>query len=109
MPRPNSYAVFCLKKKKAAILAGLVLGLGAAQLAKIFWHTIKRMKRAVITVSFMLALVYTTRYSGLDAVLGLAFTRSGWFYPFFFSYLDCHRLDLPSFPTRRSSDLPSKG
>src|SRR2546426_8080196 len=35
----------------------------------------------------MLGLGYTTRYSGLDAVLGLAFTRSGWFYPFFGTFL----------------------
>jgi len=26
---------------------------------------------------------YVTRYSGLDAVLGIAFTRTGWAYPFF--------------------------
>ena len=71
----------------AAILAGLVLGLGPAQLAKIFWSTLKRMKLAVIAISFMLGLGYTTRYSGLDAVLGLAFTRSGWFYPFFGTFL----------------------
>ena len=71
----------------AAILAGLVLGLGPGQLAKIFWHTLKRMKLAVIAISFMLGLGFTTRYSGLDAVLGLAFTRSGWFYPFFGTFL----------------------
>jgi lactate permease len=71
----------------AAILAGLLLGLGPAQLAKIFWHTLKRMKLAVIAISFMLGLGYTTRYSGLDAVLGLAFTRTGWFYPFFGTFL----------------------
>src|SRR5438445_1927490 len=71
----------------AAIIAGLVLGVGPVQLAKIFWHTLKRMKLAVIAISFMLGLGYTTRYSGLDAVLGLAFTRSGWFYPFFGTYL----------------------
>jgi lactate permease len=71
----------------AAILAGLVLGLGPTQLAKIFWQTLKRMKLAVIAISFMLGLGFTTRYSGLDAVLGLAFTRSGWFYPFFGTFL----------------------
>lgn len=31
----------------------------------------------------MLALGYTTRYSGMDATLGLAFANTGWFYPFF--------------------------
>jgi len=71
----------------AAILAGLVLGVGPAQLAKIFWHTLKRMKLAVIAISFMLGLGFTTRYSGLDAVLGLAFTRTGWWFPFFGAFL----------------------
>ena len=71
----------------AAIVAGLVLGLGPAQLAQIFWRTLKRMKLAVIAISFMLGLGFTTRYSGLDAVLGLAFTRTGWLFPFFGTYL----------------------
>ena len=61
----------------AAIVAGLLLGLGPVQLAKVFWYTLKRMKLAVIAISFMLGLGFTTRYSGLDAVLGLAFTRTG--------------------------------
>src|SRR6266487_3474854 len=71
----------------AAIIAGLALGVRPVQLAKIFWSTLKRMKLAVIAISFMLGLGYTTRYSGLDAVLGLAFTRSGWLYPFFGTFL----------------------
>src|SRR5712691_195211 len=71
----------------AAIISGLILGVGPAQLGKIFWHTLKRMKLAVIAISFMLGLGFTTRYSGLDAVLGLAFTRTGWLYPFFGTYL----------------------
>src|SRR5205085_2289162 len=71
----------------AALVAGLLLGVGPVQLAKIFWYTLKRMKLAVIAISFMLGLGFTTRYSGLDAVLGLAFTRTGWFYPFFGTFL----------------------
>src|SRR5437868_8297982 len=45
------------------------------------------MKLAVIAISFMLGLGFVTRYSGMDAVLGLAFTRSGWFFPFFGTFL----------------------
>jgi lactate permease len=71
----------------AALVAGLLLGLGPAQLAKIFWNTLKRMKTAVIAISFMLGLGFTTRYSGLDAVLGLAFTRTGFLFPFFGTFL----------------------
>src|SRR5947208_256255 len=71
----------------AAVVVGLLLGLGPVQLAKVFWYTLKRMKLAVIAISFMLGLGFSTRYSGLDAVLGLAFTRTGWLFPFFGTFL----------------------
>ena len=71
----------------AAIVSGILLGLSPVRLAKIFWHTLKRMRLAVVAISFMLGLGYVTRYSGLDAVLGLAFTRTGWAYPFFGTFL----------------------
>jgi lactate permease len=71
----------------SAIVSGLLLGLNPSRLAKIFWRTLQRMKLAVVAISFMLGLGYVTRYSGLDAVLGLAFTRTGWAYPFFGTFL----------------------
>jgi lactate permease len=71
----------------AAILSGLLLGMSPGRLAKTFWRTLVRMRLAVIAISFMLGLGYVTRYSGLDAVLGLAFTRTGWAYPFFGTFL----------------------
>ena len=71
----------------AAIVSGLLLGQGPVQLLKIFWKTLVRMRLAMIAISFMLGLGYVTRYSGLDAVLGLAFTRTGWLYPFFGTFL----------------------
>jgi lactate permease len=71
----------------AAIIAGTLLGLRPAQLMAIFWRTVVRMRLAMISISFMLGLGYVTRYSGLDAVLGLAFTRTGWLYPFFGTFL----------------------
>jgi len=71
----------------AAIVSGFLLGLGPLQLMRIFWKTLVRMRLAVIAISFMLGLGYVTRYSGLDAVLGLAFTRTGWLYPFFGTFL----------------------
>jgi lactate permease len=71
----------------AAVVSGLLLGLTPAKLAEIFWRTLIRLRLALIAISFMLGLGYVTRYSGLDAVLGLAFTRTGWFYPFFGTFL----------------------
>src|SRR5579863_1255 len=71
----------------AAIVSGFLLGLGPLRLMQIFWRTLVRMRLAMIAISFMLGLGYVTRYSGLDAVLGLAFTRTGWLYPFFGTFL----------------------
>ncbi len=71
----------------AAVASGLLLGLGPLQLLKIFGKTLVRMRLAMVAISFMLGLGYVTRYSGLDAVLGLAFTRTGWLYPFFGTFL----------------------
>jgi lactate permease len=71
----------------AAVASGLLLGLSPIQLAKIFWRTLVRMRLAMVAISFMLGLGFVTRYSGLDAVLGIAFTRTGWAYPFFGTFL----------------------
>ena len=71
----------------AAIFAGLLLGVAPAQMAGIFWRTLVRMRFAVLAISFMLGLGFVTRYSGMDAVLGLAFTRTGWLFPFFGTFL----------------------
>jgi len=71
----------------AAIVSGFILGLGPARLLRIFIHTLYRMRFAILAISFMLGLGYVTRYSGLDAVLGLAFTRTGVSYPFFGTFL----------------------
>jgi lactate permease len=71
----------------AAVVSGLLLGVSPIRLMKIFWRTLVRMRLAIVAISFMLGLGYVTRYSGLDAVLGLAFTRTGWLYPFFGTFL----------------------
>jgi lactate permease len=71
----------------AAIVSGLILGLGPVTLMKVFAQTCRRMKWAMVAISFMLGLGFVTRYSGLDAVLGLAFTRTGWLFPFFGTFL----------------------
>jgi lactate permease len=45
------------------------------------------MRWPLVTISCMLALAFTTRYSGMDATLGLAFTRTGAVYPLFAALL----------------------
>ena len=49
--------------------------------------TLKRMRWPLLTIAFMLSLGFVTRYGGTDATLGLAFTKTGWFYPFFAAML----------------------
>src|SRR5215510_9932506 len=71
----------------AGILAGLIRGVSPVKLLKIFGHTVYRMRWAVLAIACMLGLGFVTRYSGTDAVLGLAFTHTGWFFPFFGTFL----------------------
>jgi lactate permease len=71
----------------AAIIGGLIRGVNPVKLLTIFGHTLFRMRWAVIAISAMLGLGFVTRYSGSDAVLGLAFTHTGWFFPFFGTFL----------------------
>jgi lactate permease len=71
----------------AAIVGGTIRGVSPVKLMKIFGHTVYRMRWAVLAISCMLGLGFVTRYSGTDAVLGLAFTHTGWFFPFFGTFL----------------------
>jgi lactate permease len=71
----------------AAIFSGLIIGVKPRKLMQIFGRTLYRMRYAIVAMSCMLGLGYVTRYSGMDAVLGLAFTRTGWLFPFFGTYI----------------------
>jgi lactate permease len=71
----------------AALVSGVILGLGPIKILKIFGGTLVRLRFAIIAMTCMLGLGYVTRYSGMDAVLGLAFTRTGWFFPFFGAFI----------------------
>lgn len=71
----------------AAIVSGLILGVKPRKLSQILGRTLYRLRFAIVAMSCMLGLGYITRYSGMDAVLGLAFTRTGWFFPFFGTYI----------------------
>ncbi|MEN6311593.1 MAG: L-lactate permease [Acidobacteriota bacterium] len=67
----------------AAVLSGFLMGFRPQALARAYWKTLKRVRFSLFTVAAMLSLGYVTRYSGLDATLGLAFARTGVLYPFF--------------------------
>ena len=67
----------------AAIVAGLVMGRSIGELAAAYLRTLNLVKTSLLTISAMMAIGYTTRYSGVDATLGLAFAGTGMLYPFF--------------------------
>ncbi len=67
----------------AAIIAGLVMGYSFRRLLKEYWETIKLVRFSLLTICAMFGIGYLTRYSGLDATLGLAFAYTGVFYTLF--------------------------
>jgi lactate permease len=67
----------------AAIISGLGMGYSVPGMVRSYWKTLKLIRYSLLTIAAMLALGFTTRYSGLDATLGLAFAKTGFFYPFF--------------------------
>jgi lactate permease len=67
----------------AALISGFIMGMSPRLMMKIYWSTIVRIRYSVLTIAAMLGLGFLTRYSGLDATMGLAFARTGVLYPFF--------------------------
>src|ERR1700722_417268 len=67
----------------AGIVAGMLHKLSPAALASIYGRPFLRVIPSLLTIAAMLALGYTSRYSGLDTTMGLAFARTGPLFPFF--------------------------
>ncbi|MFO0818081.1 MAG: lactate permease LctP family transporter [Pirellulales bacterium] len=67
----------------AAILTAVWLRIPPAVFGREFLETVVKMRWALLTIACMLALAFTTKYCGSDATLGLAFTKTGYWYPFF--------------------------
>lgn len=72
----------------AILLSGLVsvplmprYGYGRA--IACFFRTIRQLVLPIITIALILGLAYLMNYSGMSATLGLAFTLTGGFFPFF--------------------------
>ncbi len=70
-----------------AIISGLLLRYSVKELIRDYVKTIVVVWRSLLTIAAMLALGYVTRYSGEDAILGLAFAHTGAAYPFFAAML----------------------
>jgi lactate permease len=67
----------------SAVIAALFMGFSIPKIFQMYGKTIIRVRYSLLTVSAMLAIGFLTRYSGVDATLGLALARTGWMYPFF--------------------------
>jgi lactate permease len=91
-PEPAQYSVQWLAATGtgiliAAILSAAWLRIGPRRFARLFALTCYRMRWPLFTIACMLAIAFTTRYSGMDATLGVAFTRTGSLYPLFAALL----------------------
>ena len=59
------------------------MGFSPLRLIVVYAKTIRLVAASLVTISAMLAIGTLTRYSGIDATLGLAFAATGVLYPFF--------------------------
>jgi len=87
----------------AAILSGMVMGLSFRKIVSVYGRTIVKVRFSLLTIAAMLAIGMLTRYSGLDATMGLAFARTGHLYPFFGTLLGWLGVALPGRTLRRMS------
>jgi lactate permease len=71
----------------AAAISAIWLRTGWRTFLRVFARTIYQMRWPLFTIACMLAIAFTTRYSGMDATLGLAFTKTGYLYPLFAAML----------------------
>ncbi|MEZ5355757.1 MAG: lactate permease LctP family transporter [Bryobacteraceae bacterium] len=67
----------------AGLMAGPLLGLSFRRTIAVFVRTCVRMRYSFLAILAMLGLGFITRYSGMDAVMGLALSHTGWLFPFF--------------------------
>ncbi|MGA3266191.1 MAG: lactate permease LctP family transporter [Verrucomicrobiota bacterium] len=71
----------------AAILGGLVAGLGVREQWRVLCLTVRQLAISTLTICSVLGFAFLMNYTGLIATLGLAFATTGWFYPFFSAFL----------------------
>jgi lactate permease len=67
----------------AGVFGGLLLGARPMEIVRTYLRSLKIVSPSLLTIAAMMALGYLTRYSGVDATLGLAFAMTGTLYPFF--------------------------
>jgi lactate permease len=66
-----------------AFLVAPLLGMGLGRAVELLGQTFRQLVPSMLAISFMVGLAYVTKYAGMDTVMGLSLTRTGWIYPFF--------------------------
>jgi lactate permease len=66
-----------------AFVALPLLGLPMSRAFALLGRTVRQLVPSLLAITFMAVLAFVTKYAGMDAVLGLSLTRTGWTYPFF--------------------------
>jgi lactate permease len=67
----------------SALLSGLLMRFSPLALIAEYGRTIWKVRLSLVTIAAMLGLGTLTRYSGLDATMGLAFASTGFLFPLF--------------------------
>ena len=67
----------------AALMAAAAMRMSARETLAALAETVVKTRFTMVTIAALMALGFLTRYGGLDAVIGLAFARTGILYPFF--------------------------
>jgi lactate permease len=71
----------------AGLIAGPLLGLSLRQALGVFALTVHRIRYSLLAIVAMVCLGFLTRYSGMDAVMGLALTHTGRLFPLFGTFI----------------------
>jgi lactate permease len=66
-----------------AFLSAILLGMPVSGVFRILGRTFRQLIPSLLAISFMVGLAYVTRYSGMDTVMGLSLTRTGFLFPLF--------------------------
>jgi lactate permease len=66
-----------------AALSALMAGMSVRRMLQILGRTFVELTPSLLAISFMVGLAFVTRYSGMDTVMGLTLTHTGWAFPFF--------------------------
>jgi len=66
-----------------AFLSALPLGMSVSRALALLWRTFRQLLPSVTAIILMVGLAYVAGFSGMDTILGLSLTHTGWLYPLF--------------------------